>query len=139
MAPEAEPVLQVGADREHTLHLLGHGVQQFLDRLLSALGRHLGESRRQAQQIEQRAQDGDIDFLGRFDVLELDQVVQGTFGQQRQLAGVDLVAGDGKHDVARVDQAAQHDHEQVGLQAEARGAKYSMSRGPSISSARLST
>ena len=51
-------------------------------------------------------------------MLELLELFQAALGQQRDLAGVDLVARDGQDDVAGVDEAAQHGHQQVRLQAE---------------------
>ena len=45
------------------------------------------------------------------------ELVERAFGQQGELAGVDLVAGDRQHDVAGVRQHAQHHDEQVRLQS----------------------
>ena len=69
------------------------------------------------EHLEQRAKDRDVDFLRRFDVLELFQLVQRPFGEQGELAGVDFVASDGKDDVTRVDQPAQNGDEEVRLEA----------------------
>jgi hypothetical protein len=66
------------------------------------LGRLLSESRRQGKQLEQRPEDGDIDLLRSLDVLELLQFVERPFSKQRDLAGVDLVAGDRQDDVTRI-------------------------------------
>ncbi len=52
-------------------------------------------------------------------MLEGLEIIQGALHQQRELAGVDLVAGDGEHNVTGVDQPAQDGHQQIGLQAEA--------------------
>ena len=51
-------------------------------------------------------------------MLELLEFFKAALGQQRDLAGVDLVARDGQDDIAGVDEAAQHGHQQIRFQTE---------------------
>lgn len=51
-------------------------------------------------------------------MLEGLQIVQRALGEEGERACVDLVAGDGQHESAFVDEAGEHGHQQVRLQAE---------------------
>jgi len=77
----------------------------------------LGEAGRQTQHLEQRAEDGNVDLFWRLDVLELLEFVEWPLGEQRDLTGVDLIAGDRQDDVAGIDQPAENGSQQIGLEA----------------------
>ena len=117
LAPKPElALLQVGAGLEHARHQRTDFLLQFDDWLGITLAGLLGQAGRQVEQFEQGTQHREVDFFRGFDVLELLEFLQRTFCKLRQFAGVDLVAGDRQHDVAGVDQPAQHGDQQVGLQ-----------------------
>jgi hypothetical protein len=139
LAPEGELALQIGACRQDTADQLGDGFEKLLDGLFGALRGQLRQAGRQAEQFEQRPQNGDVDLLRRFDVLELLEFFEAALGQQVILPESILSPVMAKHDVAGVDEAAQHGHQQVRLQRNFTGWKYSTSVCPFSSSLRFST
>ena len=81
-----------------------------------ALRDKLHHARGEAEQFKKRLEGRKVPVLGAFDVLELDQFVDARAGQLRQARGVELLAGNGKHQVSGVDQRRQDDHGPLRLQ-----------------------
>ena len=78
LAPEAQLALHIGAGRSaRDRPACRPAFEQLLDRLVRALRGLLRKPGRQAEHLEQRAQDGDVDLLRRLDVLELLEFVKG--------------------------------------------------------------
>ena len=117
-APEEQPGLQALLHEHQPLHGVGDGLLQLLNRLVLALGDQLGHARREPEQFEERLERREVPVLGPLDVLELGQLVDAGPGQLRQPRGVELLARDGQHQLAGVDQRGQHDHGPFGFEPE---------------------
>ncbi len=117
-APEEQPGLQALLHEHQPLHGGGDGLLQFLNRLVLALGDQLGHARREAEQFEERLERRQVPVLGPLDVLELGQLVDAGPGQLRQARGVELLARDGQHHLAGIDQRRQHHHGPFGFEPE---------------------
>ena len=115
-APEEQTALQALLQEHQLFHRLGDGLLQLLNRLVLALGDQLGHARRQTEQFEQRLERGQVPVLGPLDVLELSQFVHAGPGQLRQAGGVELLARNGEHQVAGVDQRGQDDRDPFGFE-----------------------
>ena len=89
---------------------MADGLLHFLNRLVLALRDQLGHARREAEQFEKRLERREVPVLGPLDVLELDQFVDAGPGQLRQARGVELLARDGQHQFAGIDQRGQDHH-----------------------------
>ena len=115
------PELKAGLERlpgEHQpLDPRIYRLLKLLDRLFPALRHKLRHARCQFQQLEERRQRGDVPRFRTFDVLEADEVGQRRGGKRRDIGRVELPAGNGKHQIAGVDEARQQDDHPVRLQA----------------------
>ena len=75
-----------------------------------ALRDKLHHARGRAEQFEERLEGRKVPILGAFDVLELDQLVDAGSGQLRQVRGVELLAGNRKHQVPGIYERRQDHH-----------------------------
>ena len=116
-APELKACLERLPGEHQPLDPRIYGLLQLLYRLFPALRHKLRHARYQFQQLEERRQRGNVPRLRTFDVLETDEVGQRRGGKRRDVGRVELPAGNGEHEIAGVDEARQHDHHPVRLQA----------------------
>ena len=115
-APEEQPVLQALLHEHQPFHRAGDGLLQLLNRLVLPLGDQLRHARREPEQFEEGLERREVPVLGPLDVLELDQFVDAGSGQLRQPRGVELLARNGQHHIAGIDQRGQHHHGPFGFE-----------------------
>ena len=97
--------------RYHSGHEGGHRLLQFLNRCVLALRHELRHAGGQTQQLEHGAQGRDVPLLGALDVLEVGEFIYRRGCEDRHIGGIELLAGDGEHQFAGVDEARQqYDH-----------------------------
>ena len=96
----------------------GDGLLELPDRFVLPFGGQVREARAQSEQREQGSYGREAPVPGAFDMLEADDLLERRGGEGGQIGGVEFGAGDGKRQVARMDQRGEQDRDPFRLQAQ---------------------
>ena len=108
--------MNVLLDEDQIFNRMRNRLLELLYRFLFPLGNEPGHAGSKAQQLEQRLKCGQVPISWLLDVLELDQISHISSGKLRQSGSVELLAGNGQHQIAGINQDGQNDNGPFGLE-----------------------